>query len=133
MDHMATTRLAAPWRVLGILARKIGLYRDRRLSLELSPSAKLHWTTADQYRSDLQAFAAEQQRRYRELTSALVERGLLTPSERDQCRLSLEILIDDLRFNRTTQIPILGVGDRIWKRPASSGIGVNLSQRLHPN
>jgi hypothetical protein len=99
--------------VLGILARKIGLYRGRPLSLELAPSAKLHWTTAEQYRLDLQAFATEQQRRYGELTSALIERGLLTAAERDQCHLSLEILVDDLRLNRTVQIPILGIGDRL--------------------
>jgi hypothetical protein len=67
-----------------------------------------------QYRSDLQAFAAERQRRYRELTSALTERRLLTPAECDECHLSLKILVDDLRLSRAIQIPILGVGDRLW-------------------
>lgn len=99
--------------VLGILKQHIGLYNDKPLSLELAPSAKLHWTTAEQYRSDLQAFADEQQRRYGELISALLYRGLLKPAEIDRCKLSLEIRVTDLRFNQLTPIPILGIGDRI--------------------
>jgi len=98
--------------VLAILAQHIA-YRIKPLSLEIEPSATFHWTTAAQYQLDLRAFAADQQRRYGELISALVSMGLLTLAERDQCPLSLKIRVSDRRFDRHPAIPVLGIGDQI--------------------
>jgi hypothetical protein len=88
--------------------------KHEALPVRVHPLAQLHWTTVEKYRSDLEAFVADQQRRYTELISLLRSRNLLTAEDSERCHLNLEIEIVDLRrSNRTLPIPIVGVGDHL--------------------
>jgi hypothetical protein len=74
---------------------------------------QLHWTTAERYRSELQAFVAGSQHQYAELASLLLRHRDLTPEESEHCRLNLEIEVIDRRSDRSQFIPNVGVGDHL--------------------
>jgi hypothetical protein len=79
---------------LELLADKLGTKREA-LGLVTRPVLQLHWITAEQYRSDLQAFAAGQRHHYAELASLLLRQGELTPEESSRCHLNLDIVVRD--------------------------------------
>jgi hypothetical protein len=95
---------------LQILRDKLGAAHESQ-PLVSHPSLELHWTTLEQYRSDLEAFVADQQRRYAELVSLLARRRILTPEEGEGSHLNLDIEIHDRRSYRTIPIPDLGLGE----------------------
>jgi hypothetical protein len=74
-------------------------------------SVRLQWRTAGQYRSEIQAFATEQQWRYDSMISSLMSHGLLTSAEREQCGPTLDFEVVDDRLNRSEPVPNAGVGD----------------------
>lgn len=95
---------------LQILRDKFGAARGPQPLLP-HPSLELHWTGLDQYRSDLQAFVADQQSRYAELVSLLVRSRALTPEERERSRLQLDIEVHNGRSYQTQPIPNVGLGE----------------------
>jgi hypothetical protein len=101
--------------VLDLLAWRIGTNREA-LSIEARPKAQLHWTTADNYLSDLRAFASEQQRRFEDLLTRLIRSDLLTESERRHCQLMLEIEIVDHRSRPNAALPIGGLNEMLRDR-----------------
>jgi hypothetical protein len=93
-----------------ILAEKLGVTREA-LSLTFHPFKQFHWSTADQYRRDLEAFAAYHRHRFEELLSSLVRHGKLTQEQSDRCRLNLDIAVQDYRSSPKEALPTVGVGD----------------------
>jgi hypothetical protein len=83
----------------------------KALGLDTHPSAQLHWLGAQRYRSDLEAFVADQQRRYAALLSELVRQRAVTEEDAAGSRLKLDITIVDQRSKRVDSIPTLGIGD----------------------
>lgn len=98
--------------ILELLADMLGTKRES-LGVVTRPSVQLHWTTAERYRSELQAFVAGSQHQYAELASLLLRHRDLTPEESEHCRLNLEIEVIDRRSDRSQFIPNVGVGDHL--------------------
>jgi hypothetical protein len=96
--------------VLELLADRLGMKRES-LDVMSHPSADLPWTTAEHYRSDLEAFVADHQRRYSGLVTLLRRHTDLTPEESQRCRLNLDIGVIDGRLDQTQSLPNLGIGD----------------------
>jgi hypothetical protein len=96
-----------------ILAQKLAATASSAPVIVARPTAKLRWTTAERYRSDLLAFVAEQRHRYEEFLSALIRVGLLTIGEREGCHFVLEIDVIDDRSYPDQKIPQVGVGDQV--------------------
>jgi hypothetical protein len=104
-------------RILELLGEPSGLAAASRTAVSKPQShwTEFHWTTAEQYRSDMQAFRADQQRRHAELLARLVKRRLLTQQEADACPLQLDITVIDRRHDRSQSIPDLGFSEQIQR------------------
>ena len=96
--------------ILELLADRLGM-KQESLGVITHSSEELQWTTVEHYRSDLQAFVADHQRRYAELVSLLLRHRDLTPEESERCRPNLDIGVFDGRSDRRQPIPNIGVGD----------------------
>ncbi len=96
--------------VLELLADRLGMKRES-LDVITHPSANLPWTTAEHYRSDLEAFVADHRRRYAGLVTLLLRQHDLTIEESQRCPLILDIGVIDGRLDQTQSLPDLGVGD----------------------
>lgn len=95
---------------LQILRYRLDSARESK-PMAAHPALELHWTTLEQYRSDLQAFVADQQRRYAELVSLLVRRRILTPEEGERAHLNLDIEVLNHRSYQSQPIPNVGLGE----------------------
>ena len=95
---------------LGLLADTVGTKRET-LALLSHPSLTLHWTTAEQYRSDLRTFASDLQHQYGELVSLLLRQHQLTQEEGARCHLTLDIRVWDRRSDWSQPLPDVSVGE----------------------
>jgi hypothetical protein len=98
--------------ILELLGESLGP-NHKALAVTTHPAVQLQWTTAEQYRSDVRAFIADQQRRFADVLSTLVRSYILTPEESERSRLNLEMEVIDRRLDHSQSIPNIGVGEQI--------------------
>jgi hypothetical protein len=100
--------------VFEILAERIARITGNVVA-PVTRSVRIQWRTAGQYRSEIQAFAAEQQQRYDAMLATLLSQGLLNAAEREQCGPTLDFEVVDDRLDRSEPIPNAGIGDHLLR------------------
>lgn len=98
--------------ILEILAKTLQT-KPESLGVVTHPVVQFQWTTAEQYRADMQTFVAGLQHRYAELISRLLRNNYLTLEESERCTLKLDIEVLDHRTDKSQSIPNVGVGDHL--------------------
>jgi hypothetical protein len=95
--------------IMGYLAVMLDTIRSQ-LSLQDEYTPRIAWSGARSYLNGVVRIREDVIRDFDELKKQLVEKGLLTPAESVSLRMNLNILVYDLRNNKTAKLPeIYGV------------------------